>query len=79
MLKVKDLNQVKVKTLRFEEEAWDGIEVELEGDRFIFEMHFAGGGQSYSVTCLDNYDTELYYFESNKLIDVKRKVYYGKE
>lgn len=74
MIKVPDLKQVTVKSLRFDEDAWDGILFEYEGYNYIFEMHYAGGGEHYSVTCVNNYEEEEFYYESNRLNVVKKKV-----
>lgn len=73
MKEIFDIKEVTVKSLRFDEEAWDGLLLQSKGFKFIFELHFAGYGQSYSVTCkaLNN---KIFYFESNKIKDVKTKV-----
>ena len=74
MINVSDLKHVTVKSLRFDGEAWDGILFEHKGYGYIFEMHYAGGGVSYSVTCVNSYKEEEFYYESNRLSAVKKRV-----
>ena len=76
MIFTSNLKQVTVKSLRFDEDAWDGILFKHEDYDYIFEMHFAGGGTSYSVTCVNDLGEQEFYYESSRLRDVKKKVVY---